>query len=94
MARRIWQALNRVRRLLRWPRRHAIVPEVAAALRGQKPCQHCGGYHLRPEPSCYRIRRIVFNDAGNLHEIEYWPHGAWPTDHIVFPEDLPPEEGE
>ena len=64
---------------------------------GGKACPHCGGIHLR---ACPRVRRIVFKGQEMISEIEFWAHGKWPEDEIVWPEDvfdpgeaIPPAEG-
>ena len=54
-------------------------------------CVHCGGAHLR---SCPRVKRLVFNSDKNLPEVEFWPAGQWPTDNIIWPEDIIEEEEE
>ena len=30
----------------------------------------------------------------NLQEVEFWPAGQWPTDNIIWPEDIIEEEEE
>lgn len=49
-------------------------------------CSHCGGVHLR---ACPRVRRLEFhpNNAG-IAVVEFFDHGQWPDDHIIWPEDV------
>ena len=54
-------------------------------------CIHCGGCHLR---ACPRVRRIVMRNKEEISEVEFWAWGSWPTDGIVFPEDVYDEEDE
>lgn len=53
-------------------------------------CTHCGGAHTR---ACPRVRRLEFHPNGQLAAVEFWPDGKWPTDGLLWPEDLPPEPG-
>jgi hypothetical protein len=46
-------------------------------------CIHCGGLHLR---ACPRVKRIVMRNSEEISEVEFWP--SWPTEHIIFPEDV------
>ena len=52
-------------------------------------CVHCGGAHFR---ACPRVKRMVFNNSGGLQEVEFWPDKEWPTENIVWPEDIMEEE--
>lgn len=67
----------------------AMTPEEAKGYREQfeagNACPHCGGLHLR---ACPRVRRLVFRRADEIAEAEFWPHGRWPEDGIVWPEDV------
>lgn len=67
----------------------AEAPKLAAdeAREYQKmsPCIHCGGWHLR---SCPRVKKATFNGDGKPVEVEYWAHGEWPDDNIVWPETV------
>jgi hypothetical protein len=56
-----------------------------------KACDHCGGYHTR---SCPRVKRLVFfppqvSGGPILQEVEFWPHGEWPHEEVIFPDLLP-----
>lgn len=69
-----------------------LAPELAAELRrrfdARDCCAHCGGIHAR---ACPRVKRLVFHpgSGGILAEVEFWPHGKWPEDGIIWPEDAP-----
>lgn len=69
-------------------------PEEKAGYREQfekgAACTHCGGLHLR---ACPRVRRIVFKGTDGIAEVEFWKHGRWPTDVIVWPEDVYEDDG-
>lgn len=54
--------------------------------RPEKPCEDCGGYHLRQgEKACPRIKRKVFHPNGNLIEVEYFRH--WDDSDVIWPDD-------
>lgn len=59
-------------------------------------CLFCGGFHLRTQGSCPRVKRLVGSLPDAITEVEYWPE----YDHtgIVYPEELAaieiPAEGE
>lgn len=48
-------------------------------------CQHCGGQHAR---ACPRVRRLTFHPSGVLAEVEFWADGRWPTDNVIWPEQI------
>lgn len=50
-----------------------------------KHCTHCGGWHDR---ACPRVKRIVFASSGGIQEVEFWPHGQWPEESVLYPSDL------
>jgi hypothetical protein len=50
-----------------------------------KSCPHCGGIHLR---ACPRVKRLVFRGQDQIAEVEFWGHGWWPEDEIIWPEDV------
>ena len=52
------------------------------------PCPHCGGLHDR---ACPRVKRVRW-DGGKPVEAEYWPHGEWPQEDVIFPSDIAEEE--
>lgn len=54
-------------------------------------CSHCGGTHAR---ACPRVRRMAWHLNGNLAEVEFWPDGRWPDEHIVWPEQLAEQQDE
>ena len=54
------------------------------------PCIHCGGLHSR---ACPRVRRVKW-DGGKPVEAEYWRDGKWPTDDVLFPDDIAEDEEE
>ena len=54
------------------------------------PCVHCGGIHGR---ACPRVRRVKW-DGGKPVEAVYWRDGKWPTDSVLFPEDIADDEDE
>lgn len=65
--------------------------ELWDALEKEPPlsrCGHCGGFH---DLACPRVKRMVFDNQNRLTEVEFWPPGKWPTDSIIFPEDIPPK---
>lgn len=55
--------------------------------RPEKPCEDCGGYHMR---ACFRIKRIVLigegQAVGNRVEVEYWD--KWDDSEVIYPEDV------
>lgn len=51
----------------------------------QTACQLCGGVHTR---NCPRVRRIVYGDGGKPSEVEFWRHGEWPADQVLWLEDV------
>jgi hypothetical protein len=34
------------------------------------------------------VRRIVFKGTDGIGEVEFWKHGTWPAEDIVWPEDV------
>ena len=54
---------------------------------GAHTCTHCGGSHAR---ACPRVRKFEFHQNGNIASVEFWPPSRWPDDHILWPEQLPP----
>ena len=51
-----------------------------------RQCQHCGGAHAR---ACPRVKRLEWHPNGELAAVEFWPEGAWSTDGVLWPEDIP-----
>ncbi len=51
----------------------------------QQKCQYCGGLHTR---TCPRVKRIVYRDNNVPAEVEFWPHGQWPADEVIWLEDV------
>lgn len=66
-------------------RRMALSDAERRTLRETPACTHCGGWHAA---ACPRVRRVVFNSANAISEVEFWPWREWPKDHIVFPDEL------
>lgn len=50
-----------------------------------RACPQCGGLHTR---ACPRVKRIVYNAAGGVSEVEFFPPGTWSDDAIIWPEDI------
>jgi hypothetical protein len=48
-------------------------------------CVNCGGLHLR---ACPRVKRIVMRNKEEVSEVEFWAWGWWPTEGIIWPEDV------
>jgi hypothetical protein len=44
-------------------------------------CQHCGGVHAR---NCPAVAEIEYGDTGTPKRVVYWPHGTWPTDQVLW----------
>lgn len=51
----------------------------------QQACSHCGGLHSRV---CPRVKRISYHESGKVAEVEFWPHGRWPEDQVIWLEDV------
>lgn len=71
------------------PSRPTLTQQQKAAAREEMkaqggPCPHCGGLHSR---ACPRVKRVKW-DGGKPVEAVYWRDGRWPTDSILFPEDI------
>ncbi len=65
--------------------------EIREKFRKGEGCAHCGGYHVH---ACPRVKRFAFHTNEVISEIEFWPQGEWPTDNVIFPEQVvdPDEE--
>lgn len=56
-------------------------------------CPFCGGLHSRACARVKKIRNRYSETRGTQvselieQEVEYWPHGEWPTTEIIWPED-------
>lgn len=48
-------------------------------------CQHCLGRHAR---ACPRVRELRFHPTGTIAVVKFWPDGKWPTDQVIWPEQL------
>lgn len=59
--------------------------DLAARFAAGDHCPHCGGIHLR---ACPRVKRLAFHPDGTIIEAEFWPHGQWPVEDVIFPEDV------
>jgi hypothetical protein len=53
-------------------------------------CQHCRGAHAR---ACPRVRELSFHPDAKLSRVRFWRDGEWSDDGVLWPEDLPPEQG-
>lgn len=63
---------------------------------GKSACIHCTGLHnavagrhpnLQP---CPRVQAISWHiDGETITRVEYWPDGSWPTQGIIFPDQVP-----
>lgn len=56
-------------------------------------CKACGGLHtetIGTPGACPRIRRVVYDNHGNVTEMDFWPEGEWSRDGILFPRHLGP----
>lgn len=76
------------------PAEPVLQGEEAAQLHEEfrsRRCQHCGGAHAR---ACPRVRRLRFHPDSRLAAVEFWPHGAWSDEGIMWPESLPPHPDE
>lgn len=56
-----------------------------------KSCDHCKGYHTR---ACPRVKRITFyppdpDGVMQVKEVEFFPHGEWPHESVIFADSLP-----
>lgn len=79
-----------------------LTPEAVATakkiFRGEDPqqsgCIHCAGIHDRVfglpahRQPCPRVKRAVWHGDDTLLEVEYWAHGSWPWEDVVFPSDV------
>lgn len=63
----------------------AITPEQFDQLK----CVHCGGAHLR---ACPRVKRMSFDTAGKIVEVEFWRENEWSDDNVIWPEDILEED--
>lgn|GEM_PF-6404115 len=74
-------------------RQEKTAAQAIFTTRPDRPCEFCGGYHLRQgeagsvQKVCPRIKRMVFHPNGNLIEVEYWQHGHWDETGVIWPED-------
>lgn len=61
-----------------------------------RACDHCGGRHAR---ACPRVKRMAYYPQDNdgvlkIQEVEFFPHGEWPHEDVIFADLLPFEESE
>lgn len=61
------------------------LPPTITTVWDQRVCQHCGGLHSR---ACPRVRRIAYGTDHKPVEVEFWPDGRWPTDGVIWLEDV------
>ena len=57
--------------------------DMASALESIAACPYCGGQHAR---ACPRVKKLTYHPGGEIAGVEYWPHGRWPDDHIIWPD--------
>lgn len=67
-------------------KRAALDPALAAQLDPKTRCRWCGGWHAA---ACPRVKALTFRSTGEPEAVEFWPWGAWPTDDVLFPTDIP-----
>jgi hypothetical protein len=67
----------------------------AGKAEGRSACVHCGGIHVTvyglhaAQQPCPRVRSITWHiDGVTITHVDYWPHGRWPVDGIVFPDQV------
>lgn len=67
--------------------------EARQAFDDQGQCPDCGGLHSR---ACPRVKRMVlrYSETRGLQqreligrEVEYFNHGDWPEEDVIWPED-------
>ena len=51
-------------------------------------CEFCSGLHAAQGVACPRVKSFRRDSATMVTEAEYWPHGQWPEDNILWPEDI------
>lgn len=62
-----------------------LTAEERAAVLKLPACQHCLGRHAR---ACPRVRELRFHTSGTIAVVKFWPDGKWPTDQVIWPEQL------
>jgi hypothetical protein len=65
--------------------------EDLKTLFAEQSCKACGGLHtetIGTPGACPRIRRVAYDNHGNVTEMEFWPEGEWSRDGILFPRHL------
>jgi len=48
-------------------------------------CYYCQGVHTR---RCPAVSSIEFYENGNPRSVQYFPHGQWPADSVIWLEDV------
>ena len=56
-------------------------------------CEYCSGLHAAQGVACPRVKSFR-RDGTMMSAVDYWPHGEWPTDRILWPEDVEEDAGE
>jgi hypothetical protein len=56
-------------------------------------CEYCSGLHAAQGVACPRVKSFR-RDGTTVTEAEYWPHGQWPVESILWPEDVAEEAEE
>ncbi|MGH2518570.1 MAG: hypothetical protein ACRDF8_02100 [Chloroflexota bacterium] len=66
-----------------------ISPGIAAELRQQPRCIHCGGLH---HGACPRLKATTWNSQHEPQSAEYWPDGQWCRHNVIFAEAIVEEQ--
>ena len=56
-------------------------------------CAYCSGLHAAQGVACPRVKSFR-RDGTTVSGVDYWPHGEWPSDRILWPEDVEEDAGE
>lgn len=49
-------------------------------------CPYCGGWH---QHACPKVKRITYAEGSqNAKDVEFFDHGRWPRDQVIWPWDL------
>jgi hypothetical protein len=74
---------NWLRRLLRRRQLYTQKEIEALGFNRDNQCAHCGGWH---QIACPRVRRMRFAEGSTTPvEVEFFDHGQWPTDAVIWP---------
>jgi len=75
------------------PRLTAQQKEDARKLLAEGGCEYCSGIHAAQGVACPRVKSFS-RDGTMVSAVRYWPHGKWPTDSILWPEDVAEDDGD